>query len=49
MAVDPLDHLLASRMFEIDIDIGRLAPRLETNRSNSRLLRAGSMAVMPST
>lgn len=47
--IDPLDHLLAALMFEVDIDVRRSRRSWLTNRSNSRLLREGSIEVMPST
>ena len=48
--VDPLDHLLAPLVLEIDVDVGRLVARSsETKRSNSRSCSTGSIEVMPST
>jgi hypothetical protein len=41
--VDPLDHLLAPLVLEVDVDVRRLAPLWETKRSNSRSCSVGLM------
>ena len=48
--VDPLDHLLAPLVLEVDVDVGRLAALLGDEALEQQVvLRSGSIEVMPST